>query len=169
MKYLKQTLTPVLGLLSALSAYALEPLKDSSDIYNEIQVQKRLASLDKNQDGLIQSDEYGDQWKRNGRHDTNKDGALDIEELRSMPPAYIDSPGKQLRNVLFKRTENADVFLDFYFPDVEYSSEKPVVIYTHGGGWAAGSKHGAGNASFNVVHKALLKEGFCVLSVKADH
>ncbi|CAA6676251.1 MULTISPECIES: alpha/beta hydrolase [unclassified Lentimonas] len=165
MKYLTHTLTPLLALLSVVSVHALEPLKDSSDLYNEIQVQKRLASLDKNQDGLIQADEYGDQWKRNGRHDTNKDGALDIEELRHIPLAYIDSPGKQLRNVLFKRTEDADVFLDFYFPDVDDSSEKPVVIYTHGGGWAAGSKHGAGNASFNVVHKALLKEGFCVLSV----
>jgi hypothetical protein len=30
----------------------------------------------------------------------------------------------------------------------------------HGGGWAAGSQYGAGNASFKVVHKALPAKGF---------
>ena len=89
---------------------------------------------------------------------------MDREELPGILK-YVDSPGKQLRNVCFKRVGTQKVYLDFYFPDVDESENKPVVIYTHGGGWAAGSKHGAGNASFNVVHQALLKQGFCVVSV----
>ena len=89
-----------------------------------------------------------------------KQGGKESSKLK-----YVDSPGKQIRNVLFKRTPTGDVYLDFYFPDVDKSREKPVVLYTHGGGWAAGSKHGAGNASFNTVHQELLKEGFCVVSV----
>ena len=79
---------------------------------------------------------------------------------------YVESPGRQLRNVIYKRVGSKKMFLDFYFPDKDESIKKPVVIYTHGGGWAAGSKHGAGNASFNVVHKALLSKGFCVCSVQ---
>lgn len=144
---------------------ALEPLKDSSEIYEERIAQRTLAKLDTNNDGLFQADENPDEWKKNKRLDTNDDGALDVEEIKSKALKYIDSPGRQIRNVLFKRTSTDDVFLDFYFPDVDNSSEKPVVIYTHGGGWAAGSKQGAGHASFGVVHQALLKEGFCVVSV----
>ena len=83
-----------------------------------------------------------------------------MEELLAVPFTYIDSPGKQIRNVLFKHSETGPVYLDFYFPDEDTSSQKPVILYTHGGGWAAGSKHGAGHASFGVVHQALLKQGF---------
>lgn len=144
---------------------ALEPLKDSSDLYNAMKAKQTLSSLDKNKDGLIQEDEDPRRWKRNSIYDKNKDGALDLVELQSIPHSYIDSPGKQLRNVLFKRTETGDVFLDFYFPDVDDNTKKPVVIYTHGGGWAVGSKQGAAIASFHSVHKELLKQGFCVLSV----
>lgn len=82
------------------------------------------------------------------------------------PRKYVTSPGKQMREVVYKRIGGQKLHLDFYFPDGDTSTKKPVVIYTHGGGWAAGSKHGAGNASFNVVHKALLKEGFCVAAVQ---
>lgn len=102
-------------------SYAIEPLKESSDLYM----------------------------------DTAKQQAL----------KYVDSSGKQLRNVIYKRVASKNLFLDFYFPDKDSSNKKPVVIYTHGGGWAAGSKHGAGNASFNEVHKELLKQGFCVAAV----
>lgn len=144
---------------------AIEPLEDSSDLYNEIKSKQILASLDQNKDGLIQESEDAKQWKRNSRYDINKDGALDISELKSIPKSYIDSPGKQIRNVLFKRSKTGDVFLDFYFPDVDDNKKKPVIIYTHGGGWAVGSKHAAAVASFHTVHKELLKQGFCVLSV----
>ncbi|MDP4610146.1 MAG: alpha/beta hydrolase [Opitutales bacterium] len=82
------------------------------------------------------------------------------------PAKYVSSPGKQLREVVYKRVGGRALYLDFYFPDEDTNKNKPVVIYTHGGGWAAGSKYGAGNASFNVVHKELLKQGFCVASVQ---
>lgn len=127
--------------------------------------QRLLSKCDTNGDGLFTADEDPKQWEKSKKLDANKDGALDLEELKSNSFSYIDSPGRQIRNVLFKRTSTGDVFLDFYFPDVDNSTEKPVVLYTHGGGWAAGSKQGAGHASFGVVHQALLKEGFCVVSV----
>lgn len=149
----------------ATIGYALEPLKDSSDVYSEQYALRNFAKMDKNQDGLIQGAEVSKQLQRNKRYDVNGDGAFSLDEFKEVPLIYVDSPGQQLRNVIFKQTPQGPVFFDFYFPDEDTSTEKPVVIYTHGGGWGAGSKHGAGNASFNVVHKALLKEGFCVLSV----
>lgn len=165
MKRLKQLLAHTLGILSVTCAHGLEPLTDSTDVLVEVQVKRVINKADKNRDGKIQKEEDPTRWKRSARYDKNKDGALDAQELRRIPETYIDSPGKQLRNVLFKRTPQGGVYLDFYFPDEDKSREKPVVVFTHGGGWAAGSKTKAGSGSFNVAHRALLKEGFCVVSV----
>jgi acetyl esterase/lipase len=77
----------------------------------------------------------------------------------------MDSPGKKMMNILFKQTPQGPVYFDFYFPDEDKSLEKPVVIFTHGGGWSAGDKSKAGVRSFKTVHRALLEKGFCVLSV----
>lgn len=149
----------------AACSYGLEPLKDSSDKYMARVWSRGFSKLDLDKDGLYKSEENPGQWKRLKRHDKNKDGALDLAEFKSIPLKYVDSPGKQLRNVAFKKVGDKKVYLDIYFPDVDESTEKPVVLYTHGGGWAAGSKQGAGISSFNTVHKALLKQGFCVVSV----
>ena len=146
-------------------ACALEPLKSSNAENLQDEINRFLARYDKDGNGMFEKAEDEKAWKRNGKLDQNKDGALDREELGGLGLKYIDSPGKKLLNVRFKRTPTEDVYLDFYFPDVDNSKKKPVLIYTHGGGWAAGSRHGAGNASFNIVHRALLKEGFCVVSV----
>lgn len=148
------------------SAYAqiLQPLETSGADYTEAAINRFLKKNDTDGNGKFEKSENEKQWKRNRRLDKDRDGALDREELLGLLK-YVDSPGKQLRNVCFKRVGSRKVYLDFYFPDQDNSDQKPVVIYTHGGGWAAGSKHGAANASFNVVHRALLKEGFCVVSV----
>ena len=157
--------TVLIGIVSMMPVLALEPLVDSSESFLQKQVRSQMSRLDKDKDGKIGKAEEEKFWRRNARHDTNKDGGLDAEELLSIPIASIDSPGRKLLNVVFKRVEKKDVSLDFYFPDEDTSSEKPVVVFTHGGGWAAGDKSKAGFGSFNTVHRALLKEGFCVLSV----
>ncbi len=158
-------LSQLLCLLTVAGAHALEPLKDSTESLVEIQAKRLITKFDKNRDGRISKDEDEKRWKRQGRYDKNRDGGLDVEELKAIPESYVDSPGKKLLNVLFKQTPQGGVYLDFYFPDEDKSTAKPVVIFTHGGGWAAGSKAKAGSGSFNEVHRALLKEGFCVLSV----
>ena len=90
------------------------------------------------------------------RYDADKDGFLELDELKNMPVTYIDSPGEKWLNVIFKQSPQGPVFFDFYFPDKDSSSKKPVVIYTHGGGWAAGSKEGAGMNSFSGLSCAIL-------------
>jgi len=159
------TIYTILPLLLVTYSYGLEPLIDSSEAYEEQSAKRTLAKLDTNKDGLFKEDEDPKQWKRKKRSDANGDGALDLAELKKAEMMYVDSPGKQIRNVIFKKTPQGPVYLDIYMPDEDTSKEKPAVLYTHGGGWAAGSKHGAGNASFGKVHQALLKKGFCVVSV----
>ena len=165
MKNMKQVITPLLGLLTVASAFALEPLKESTDVYMNLKNDRDFAKADVNGNGKIEEEEAGRQWRQNKKLDKNGDAAVDAEEWKTRTLKYVSSSGKQLRDVCFKRTEAQDVYLDFYFPDVDESKKKPVVLYTHGGGWSAGSRHGAGNASFDVVHKALLNKGFCVVSV----
>nr|WRX36740.1 hypothetical protein [uncultured bacterium] len=161
----KQIVAPLLGVLIATSALALEPLKESPDEYMKFVNDYDFAKADTNGNGRIEEEEAGKQWRRNKKLDKNGDAAVDAEEWKRRTLKYVTSSGKQLRDVRFKRTETQDVYLDFYFPDVDESKKKPVVLYTHGGGWKNGSRHGAGNASFDVVHKALLKQGLCVVSV----
>lgn len=95
--------------------------------------------------------------------------AYALEPLKGDPGTNakrgMGSPGKKMMDVLFKQTPQGPVYFDLYFPDKDTSSKKPVLIFTHGGGWAAGDKSKAGAGSFNTIHRALLKEGFCVLSV----
>ncbi len=161
----KYILSPILLLTTALSLPALEPLIDSTKIIREPQAKNTLKKSDKNKDGKIDKSEDPKLWRTHARYDKNKDKALDLNELTNSPDVHLDSPGKKVLNVLYKQTPQGGVFFDFYFPDNNNSTEKPVVLFTHGGGWAAGSKAKAGIGSFSAVHKALLKKGFCVLSV----
>ena len=153
------------GLITLSSALALEPLIDSSQALMAQQAKGIINKSDSNNDGKLQQDELEKNWKKYARYDKDKDGALDFDELKLFRDTSIDSPGKKLLNVRFKEVGERGVYLDFYFPDQDTSTDKPVVIFTHGGGWATGSKGKAGSGSFKQVHRALLQEGFCVLSV----
>ncbi|TWU44374.1 Carboxylesterase NlhH [Novipirellula aureliae] len=70
------------------------------------------------------------------------------------------------RDILYKTTPETALHLDLYYPAIEQPGKYPVVIYTHGGGWAVGSKGGAASGTHmsKVVHQ-LTEEGFCVASV----
>lgn len=160
-----KTLVLLLFTFASSSVHALEPLKDSSDAYIQLKAERNLAEWDQNKDSIVKEEEIPKHWKKKKGLDTNQDGALDLSELKKSPLPYVNSAGKQLKNVLFKKTATGDVYLDFYFPVDDTRSDKPVVLYTHGGGWAVGDKHGAGRGSFDAVHRQLLEEGFCVVSV----
>ena len=152
-------------IITAGNSYALEPFVESKDSYTATYFKRVMANLDKNTDGQLQAEENEKLWKKNKHHDLNKDNVLDQEEFKNVTRGYIDHKGEKVLDVLYKKTEEEDLYLDFYYPDVDDNKKKPVVIYTHGGGWAAGNKHAAGKASFAVVHKKLLEKGFCVVSV----
>jgi len=79
------------------------------------------------------------------------------------------APGEPINlraDIAYKTTPQGELCLDLYYPETELSGKYPVVIYTHGGGWAAGSKAKAGGRApiGRTVH-SLTEEGFCVASV----
>ncbi len=159
---MKQIFFTLVAISSSL--LALEPLESSTTELLEAKSKYILRKGDTNKDGKVQKEENVRLWRSGARFDKNKDEGLDIEEIKIIPEDSIDNPGKKLLNVCYKKTPQGAVYLDFYFPDKDISKKKPVVIFTHGGGWVAGSKAKAGVKPFNEVHRALLKDGFCVVS-----
>ncbi len=78
----------------------------------------------------------------------------------------IDQPVHIKKNVLYKTTPQGDLLIDIYYPEKTLKGEYPVMIYTHGGGWAAGSKSKAWSAKIGQVNQGLVKQGFCVVAVQ---
>ncbi|WP_179336188.1 alpha/beta hydrolase [Winogradskyella costae] len=140
----------------------------SNGAYRDVYINKTWERLDENKDGQFTEEDNKRLWKNlNKLLDSNGDALVSFEEFSAKKHIpYLKTEGKRKLNVLYKVTEEEDLYLDIYYPKTLKDGEKlPVVIYTHGGGWAAGSRHGAANASFKTVHTALLEKGFCVVSV----
>ena len=139
---------------------------ESNGAYNKARTKKILLNFDENKDGKFQKEEGEKMWARYKSLDENKDDVLTSEELDKSMIGYLTISGPKKLNVLYKNTQEQDLYLDIYYPnEVDKSKKLPVVVYTHGGGWAAGSRHGIANASFGKVAKKLLAEGFCVVTV----
>lgn len=58
------------------------------------------------------------------------------------------------------------LLLDLYYPAGTSKASLPLVVYTHGGGWAAGNKDAAKRGNMQKVVEGLTKNGFCVASVE---
>ena len=69
-------------------------------------------------------------------------------------------------DIVYKSTAGGDLHLDLYYPETDLSGKYPLVVYTHGGGWAAGSNKKAGGGAMGRVVQALTQKGFCVASVQ---
>ena len=65
-------------------------------------------------------------------------------------------------DIVYKTTAQGDLYLDLYYPDSGQSGPHPLVVYTHGGGWAAGNKNLGG---MGPVVRGLTDKGFAVVSV----
>jgi len=138
----------------------------SNGAYREMYIKKKWDKLDTNKDGQFSEHENNRKWKPLKRLDKNADNQVSYEEFSTLQIPYLNTGGERKLNILYKETKEENLYLDIYYPkDRKVDQKLPVVIYTHGGGWAAGSRHGAANASFNAVHTALLEKGFCVVSV----
>jgi acetyl esterase/lipase len=134
--------------------------------YRENYIKKSWEKFDKNKDGIFSESEDKRSWKKLKRLDSDANKQVSYEEFTAIQIPYLNTGGERKINVLYKETKEEDLYLDIYYPKNRKVDQKlPVVIYTHGGGWAAGSRHGAANASFKKVHTELLEKGFCVVSV----
>ena len=78
---------------------------------------------------------------------------------------YLPSGGEKKVEILYKRAGQKELRLDLYYPKKKTSAKLPIVIYTHGGGWAAGSRYKISAGSFSPVYLGLLDKGFAVATV----
>lgn len=133
-----------------------------------IRAKRIMRKLDKDGNGTFEKQENEKAWKRLRKLDTNRDQVLTIDELRKQRIAYLPSDGERKLNIVYKNVSNRNLLLDLYYPAAKGekgNSGFPVVVYTHGGGWAAGSKQGIARGLFKTVFQKLLKHGFAVASV----
>ncbi len=84
---------------------------------------------------------------------------------RAQASKYLETGGQRKLEVLYKQASGQDLHLDLYYPTKNPADKFPVVIFTHGGGWAAGSRYKAAAGSFESVFLRLVKEGFAVAPV----
>lgn len=78
---------------------------------------------------------------------------------------YLPSKGEQKLDVTYKTVGKRQLGIDIYYPKSQPLKNLPTLVYTHGGGWAAGSKQGIANGALARVALKLLEAGFCVVSV----
>lgn len=87
------------------------------------------------------------------------------ETRRPQSAKYLETNGERQLEVVYKKVGRKELKLDLYYPTVKRSEKCPVVVFTHGGGWAAGNRYKAASGSFAVVFQRLIKEGFAVAPV----
>jgi len=164
-KKIKNIVSFIVICLSHLTLFA--QTEDASKGKYAMHIAKRaLNKYDKNKDGKIQKTEDEKTWLQYKQLDANKDEALSLQELVKSSNGYLTSSNKKIINVLYKTVNGKDLYLDIYYPSAKNIKEKlPVVFYTHGGGWAAGSRHGITKGTFTAVAQKLLAKGFCVVPI----
>lgn len=114
---------------------------------------------------VLTKDALGPDWKRVARADRNKDGRIPFGEyLASTKVPTIDWEGEQRTNIKYKSTPAEDLYFDLYYPTAKKSKMAPLLVYIHGGGWAAGSKDIRGGGVVEVFRQ-LAKQGFACASV----
>lgn len=80
--------------------------------------------------------------------------------------SYLKTDGETKLEIVYKTVGKRELRLDLYYPTAKAEEKVPVIFYTHGGGWAAGSKFGVSKGLFSPVFTRLLDEGFAVASVQ---
>ncbi|QDV41126.1 Prolyl oligopeptidase family protein [Stieleria neptunia] len=80
-------------------------------------------------------------------------------------PAALETAGERKLDVVYKQVRGKKLSLDLYYPTNNRDGKFPLILYTHGGGWAAGSRHGVTKGLFKPLFEKLIDRGFCVATV----
>ncbi|WP_345684438.1 alpha/beta hydrolase fold domain-containing protein [Novipirellula caenicola] len=155
--------------LMPLTSMALQPQEPETKISDRdslVRATQIMRKIDTNGDDKFDKSENIAAWKRYRTLDANRDGMLTIDELRKLQTVYLQTRGEQKLDIVYKNTPQGNLLLDLYYPaNHQAGSPLPVIVYTHGGGWAAGSKQGIAKGLFTEVFQSLLDHGFAVASV----
>lgn len=133
--------------------------------YETVYAKRKMQRFDRSKDGVITEQEAGGSWRWFKNLDSDASGSVDLEECKKYPLPALPTLGKKQLNVLYKNLPEESLYLDFYYPDGVAEGDLPVVVFTHGGGWGAGSKEGASQGSHKDLFLKLLDEGFGVAAV----
>ena len=87
------------------------------------------------------------------------------ERKATKPRIALETGHERKLGVVYKTVGKRQLAFDMYYPAAEAQRPCPVIVYTHGGGWAAGSRFGAASGGFSPLFKKLMAEGFCIVSV----
>lgn len=90
---------------------------------------------------------------------------LQARTRRPTQSKYLETGGERKLEVCYKQVAGKDLHLDLYYPTAKRAEQCPVIVFTHGGGWAAGSRTKAANGNFSQVFQQLIKKGLAVASV----
>ena len=164
----------LISLLLSLSANISLAQETEADRESLARANRTMKKIDKDGNGSFEKSESKNEkvWRRFAKLDTNNDEVISMDELRRLPKekiVYLETGGERKLDVVYKKVGKRKLKLDLYYPtnqSADSSSQYPVVVYTHGGGWAAGSKQGAAKNNFAAVFKRLLDQGFAVASVE---
>lgn len=88
-----------------------------------------------------------------------------VDAQDQKPQAALETGFERKLGVVYKTVGERKLEFDVYYPAAGTKKACPVIVYTHGGGWAAGSRFGAASSGFAPLFKALIVEGFCIVSV----
>ncbi|CAA6677959.1 MULTISPECIES: alpha/beta hydrolase fold domain-containing protein [unclassified Lentimonas] len=91
--------------------------------------------------------------------------AVKSNHVKDKGAKYLETGAKRALNVVYKQVGKRKLQFDLYYPTNNSSGEAPLIIYTHGGGWAAGSRAGVTKDLFAPLFTQLLEEGFAVATV----
>lgn len=92
-------------------------------------------------------------------------GQLEGDTTKKKGAKYLETSGKRKLDVVYKQVGRRKMQLDLYYSSLKTSEPAPLIIYTHGGGWAAGSRGGVTKGLFSPLVQQLLKEGFAFATV----
>ena len=172
---MKRYLPAFLAFLLSLSVNIGLAQESDANRDSLVRATRAMNKLDQDKNGSFEKSEAKNEkaWKRFAKLDTNNDEVISIEEFRKWPNekaenVYLETGGERKLDVVYKTVGKRKLKLDIYYPtnqSAETSSPYPLVVYTHGGGWAAGSKQGVAKAIFAPVFKRLLDQGFAVASI----
>lgn len=84
---------------------------------------------------------------------------------RKKPRKPLETGFERKLDVVYKTVGERELAFDMYYPASGAKKPCPVIVYTHGGGWAAGSRFGAASGGFAPFFKELTQRGFCIVSV----
>ncbi|MEO1524086.1 MAG: alpha/beta fold hydrolase [Planctomycetota bacterium] len=137
--------------------------------------------FDTNNDGLIQKTEATNQLQKNfDRIDTNKDGALDAEELKRLAQRLrggkndsrnprnlyvVPDDVELIKDIAYREGDSEKWELDLFLPKNEKASsqsKRPAIVFIHGGGWRSGDK---GGGQWRSQPIAYAQKGYVCISV----